>query len=305
MKSIIIVMICIVFCLQSYAQQEPQYSQYMYNMSLVNPGYVIDDVSVINVGSLYRTQWVGIEGAPKTANVFVQVPITEKVQLAVNYSNDQIGDAIEQNTNIFNIDFSYITQLSDSFKLSYGLKAGIDNFSLNATNSDVAGDLAFSDTNATNLLIGAGLYGFTHNFYVGISSPNLLGGSITTNDDVSVSESKSHIYLVSGYVIDLSSDVKLKPSTVIKQVFDAPITFDFSLNALFYGKFEIGVSYRYDDALIGLAGYNITNNLRIGYAYDYNLSELQDYNNGSHEIILLYNFDLLGLSNKHTSPRFF
>ncbi|WP_027391191.1 MULTISPECIES: type IX secretion system membrane protein PorP/SprF [Aquimarina] len=305
MKSRLIFSIAIVFCSVLYAQQEPQYSQYMYNMSTVNPAYVTNQSGLISTGLLYRRQWTGIEGSPETANVFGNIPLSEKIELSVNYVNDRIGEAISTNNNFFNVDFAYITRISDRFKLSYGLKVGINSFKLDASGSDVADDPAFAANNSElQLNIGAGLFLFSNNFYAGISSPNLLPNEVAV-DGIGVSQSKTHLYGVTGFVFDLVDEVKLKPSMVIKQVLDSPLTFDISLNSLIYNKFELGVSYRYEDAFIALAGFNITRNLKVGYSYDFSTSELSGYNNGSHEIILLYNFDLLNFSNKYTSPRFY
>ncbi len=296
---------CMVFCSITYAQQDPQYSQYMYNMSTVNPAYATGQSGLISTGLLFRKQWTGIEGSPQTANVFANIPMSENIELSVNYVNDRIGDAIPVNNNYVNVDFAYITRISEQTRLSYGLKAGINNLKIDPSGSDVASDPAFIDnTSTTQLNIGAGLYLFTHNFYAGISSPNLLPSDIDI-DGVGVAQTKTHIYGVAGYVFDFVDEVKLKPSVVIKQVVDSPLTFDLSLNSLIYDKFELGVSYRYTDSFIALAGFNITQNLKIGYSYDFSVSELSGYNNGSHEVALLFNFDLLNLSNKYSSPRFF
>jgi len=305
MKIKIIFIISIVFCSVVVAQQEPQYSQYMYNMSTVNPAYASGQNGLISTGLLYRQQWTGIEGSPRTANVFANIPVSEKIELSANYINDQIGDAIPVNNDYFNVDFAYITRISDRARLSYGLKAGINSFRIDPSSSDVVNDPAFSDNTATTQLnIGAGLYFFTSNFYAGISSPNLLPNNVDI-DGIGVSESKTHLYAVAGYVFDLTGEIRLKPSMVVKQVVDSPLTFDISLNSLFYDKFELGVSYRYTDSFVALAGFNITQNLKIGYSYDFSVSNLSGFNDGSHEIVLLYNFDLLKFGNKHTSPRFF
>ncbi len=305
MRSIFIFSIAFFVCVITYGQQEPQYSQYMYNMSTVNPAYVTNQSGLISTGLLYRNQWTGIEGSPETANVFGNIPLNEKIELSVNYINDRIGDALSVNNNYFNVDFAYITQLSDAFRLSYGLKAGINSFKLDAAGSDVADDPAFAAANSElQLTVGAGLFLFTHNFYFGVSSPNVLPNDVSIGA-FGVAQSKTHLYAISGYVFDFVSNVKLKPSVVAKQVIDSPLTFDVSLNSLLYDKIELGVSYRFEDAVVALAGFNITRNLKIGYAYDFSTSRLSGYNNGSHEIMLLYNFDLLNFRNKHTSPRFF
>lgn len=298
-------LVAMFFCSVIYAQQEPQYSQYMYNMSTVNPAYVTNQSGLISTGLLFRRQWTGIQGSPQTANVFGNIPLSENIELSINYVNDKIGDAIPVNNNYVNVDFAYITRLSDQTKLSFGLKTGIDNFKIDPSNSDVADDPAFlNNTSTTQLNIGAGVYMFTSNFYAGISSPNLLPSNVDING-VSVAQTKTHIYGIAGYVFDFVDEVRLKPSFVVKQVIDSPLTFDISLNSLIYDKFELGISYRYTDAFIALAGFNITQNLKIGYSYDFSVSDLSGFNNGSHEIVLLYNFDLLNFSNTYSSPRFF
>ncbi|MBP2833580.1 type IX secretion system membrane protein PorP/SprF [Aquimarina sp. U1-2] len=301
----LIVIISVVFCVVISAQQEPQYSQYMYNMSTVNPAYATGQSGLISTGILYRQQWTGIEGGPRTANVFANIPISEKIELSVNYVNDKIGDAIPVNNDYANIDFAYVTRISDRARLSYGLKAGINSFRIDPSGSNVASDPVFMDNTATTQLnIGAGLYLFTSNFYAGVSSPNLLPSDVDFNG-IGVAQNKTHLYGIAGFVFDFVDEVRLKPSLVVKQVIDSPLTFDVSLNSMIYDVFELGISYRYTDSFIALAGFNITSSLKVGYSYDFSVSDLSGYNNGSHEIVLLYNFDLLRFGNKHTSPRFF
>ncbi|WP_025742074.1 PorP/SprF family type IX secretion system membrane protein [Aquimarina pacifica] len=298
-------LISVVFCTIIHAQQEPQYSQYMYNMSTVNPGYVTGQQGLISTGLLYRKQWTGIEGSPQTANVFANIPLSEKIEISLNYVNDQIGDAIAVNNDYVNVDFAYAAKISDQTNISFGIKTGINSFRLDSSSSDVASDPAFADnTSTTQLNVGAGLYLYTSDFYAGISSPNLLP-SETEIDGIGVAQTKTHLYAIAGYVFDFLDEVRLKPSMVIKQVVDSPLTFDLSVNSLIYDRFELGVSYRYADSFIALAGFNITPNLKIGYSYDFSVSELSGYNNGSHEVVMLFNFDLLNLSNKYASPRFF
>ncbi|WP_459210957.1 PorP/SprF family type IX secretion system membrane protein [Aquimarina rhabdastrellae] len=299
-----ITLLAIVFVTLTQAQQQPQYSQYMYNMSVVNPAYVNAD-GMVSTGILYRKQWTAIEGAPQTANVFGTIPLSSKIQLSVNYTNDRIGDAIKVNNHYANIDFAYITRITEGLKLSYGLKAGITNFGIDPNGSNVSDDPVFANQSSTTQLnIGAGIYLYSHNFYFGLSAPNLLPYDVDTNDQ-RVFESETHLYATTGYVFNVIDEIKLKPSVVAKQVLDAPLTFDASLNALFYDKFELGASYRLDTGFVALASINITKNLRFGYAYDFSTNDLSSYNDGSHEFILLYKFDLLNFSKSYTSPRFF
>ncbi len=299
-----ILILCLIGSLAVCAQQEPQYTNYMYNMSMVNPGYMINEPGIIQVGSLYRTQWVGIKGAPKTANVFGNVPINNKIELSVNYLNDDIGDNINFNENVFNIDVAYKINLRNDLNVSFGIKMGVDHLSFNALGSNVSTDPLFENESKTLLNIGAGVFLFNTNYYVGLSSPNLIPSDLNINSS-SFYQNKSHAFFIAGYVFDLGTDFKLKPSTVVKYVGGAPLSFDVSANVLFKKRIELGASYRYEDAISGLAGFHITSNLMLGYVYDFNISTLKTYNNGSHEFILLYKFDILGLSKTYSSPRFY
>ncbi|WP_299522603.1 type IX secretion system membrane protein PorP/SprF [Winogradskyella sp.] len=297
--------ILIFFCCTTlYAQQEPHYTQYMYNMSIVNPAYVINEPSFVEVGTLYRTQWVGIDGAPRTANAFANIPLSDKIEISLNYLNDEIGDNIKQTENMFSVDFAYKIKLNETLNMSFGMRAGFDHLSTNVFESNVSGDSFFDNTQKTVLNIGAGVFMFHEDYYVGLSSPNLLPNEIDANNDVFY-QNELHLFLIGGYVFDINSDLKLKPSTVVKYVNGAPLSFDISANALYQEKFELGVSYRYDDAFTAMAGVEVFTGLRFGYAYDFNTNALNDFNNGSHEFILTYRFDVLGLSKKYSSPRFY
>ncbi|WP_308990901.1 type IX secretion system membrane protein PorP/SprF [Mariniflexile litorale] len=288
----------------AYAQQEPHYTQYMYNMSMVNAGYMMNEPGIVQVGSLYRTQWVGIDGAPKTANLFANIPLSEKIELGVNYLNDNIGGNINLSENVFNLNAAYKINLKNDLNLSFGIKMGFDHLNFSSLGSNVSADPLFQNSNKTVVNIGAGVFLFHEKYYVGLSSPNLIPSDFDINSDV-LYEEASHAFLIGGYVFDINSEFKLKPSTVVKYVGGSPLSFDLSANMLYMNRFELGVSYRYEDAVAGLMGIHITPNLKVGYAYDFNTSKLKTYNNGSHEFIVLYKFDVLGLSKKYSSPRFY
>lgn len=306
MKLKLIFSLAIVFCSAAlYAQQDPQYSQYNYNLSTINPGYVINQKGYINTGLLYRQQWTGIEGAPETVNAFINLPVNDKIELSFNYVKDEIGSPIKEKSDLFNADFAYIINLTKKAKLSFGLKTGINSFRRSSLGSNVATNPAFSENiSETSLTVGAGVFLFTSKFYGGLSTINLISNKIEINN-IAVTESVPQIYGIAGYVFDITNNFKLRPSTVIKHTNGAPITLDASLNALFYDKFELGASYRYDTAFAALVGFNITQNLKIGYAYDLSLSALENFNDGGHEILLRYNIDLLRFKNNYTSPRFY
>lgn len=306
MKNIFLVALIMLTYSTVCAQQTPQYSQYMYNMSTVNPGYVYDQPDVISLGLLYRKQWVNIDGSPSSANAFVNVPVGEKIELSLNYINDRIGDAIAVTNDFVNVDFAYKTQLSRSLNLAYGLKVGLNSFKVNSLGSNVAAqDDAFGqNTSELQMTFGAGAFLHADSFYVGLSSPNLLPNESKLGS-VGVAEDKLHLFAIAGYVHEISDAVTLKPSMVIKQVVGAPVSFDVSVNTLLYNRFEAGVSYRYQESISALAGFRIIPDLRIGYAYDFGINDLNNLSTGSHEIMLLYDFDLLKTGNNYSSPRFY
>ncbi len=265
---------------------------------------MINEPGLVEVGALYRTQWVGIDGAPKTGNIFANIPLSNRIELSVNFLNDDVGSAIRQTENAFNIDAAYKIKLNETLDLSFGMKVGFDHLSTSFHQSNVNTDALFENTQKTVLNIGAGLFVFQEKYYVGLSSPNLLPNDIDSNNEIQY-QNKLHVFLIGGYVFDVNEDLKLKPSTVVKQVAGAPFSFDVSANALYLEKFELGVSYRFQDAVTGMVGIEVFRDLRVGYAYDFNTSALNDFNSGSHEFILTYRFDVLGLSKKYSSPRFY
>ncbi|MCG2460210.1 type IX secretion system membrane protein PorP/SprF [Flavobacteriaceae bacterium F89] len=287
---------------RSMGQQEAQYTQFMYNMSIINPAYVVDDPGSLHMGALYRTQWTGVEGAPRTANVFARMPLNEQNEVGINFVNDNIGKVLKENK--FSADFAHILSLSRTLKLSLGIKAGVNNLAFDFSNTNVSTDPTFSNTNSTFLTIGAGAFLYSDSFYIGFSSPNFLPKDLDVNKE-SLYEKSMALYLTGGYVFEVNDYMNLKPSMVIMQEFGAPLSFDVAINAGLYDKFEIGTSYRYQDAVSILAAFSVTKSFKIGYAYDYNIgNELSEFSNGSHEIILLYNLDFLK-SRRYTSPRFF
>lgn len=291
------------------AQQDPQYTQYMYNMSVINPAYVTEG-NDINIGALYRTQWVGSVGAPNTGTLFVHLPLQEKIQVGLSVINDEIGDVVNE-TNVY-ADFAYILKLGNSTKLSLGVKTGASFFNTNFNDfvySDVLPDPAFANNlSKTFPNVGAGAYLFGDNYYLGFSAPNLLNSKHLERNSgiVATGAEEIHFFLTGGYVFDLNENLKLKPAFMTKAVSGAPLAVDITANVLFNNVFEVGAGYRLDDAVMGLANFRITPSLRIGYAYDYTLSNLGRFNSGSHEIMILFDIDRLGTPKGYDkSPRFF
>lgn len=292
------------------AQQDPHYTQYMYNMNVLNPAYAGSKEN-LSVGLLYRSQWVGISDAPKTATLSVHSPVGEKVGLGLSVISDKIGPVEENNVYA---DFSYTLNLGGQHRLALGLKAGAT-FQNIGLFSDVGNgfvpdsdDEAFSEnTNNTYLNFGAGFFYYTDNYYVAFSVPNMLKSThldVTNNgQEFKYGTEDLHYFLTAGYVFNLSANTKFKPSFLMKSAFNAPTSVDVSANMLFYERFEVGATYRLDDSFGGLVNFAVTPEIRVGYAYDYVVSELNNDTSGSHEVMLL--FDLNFAKKVSVSPRFF
>lgn len=287
-----------------YSQQDPQYTQYMYNMHIVNPAYAGSE-GTLNIGLLHRTQWVGLDGAPKTTVAAINAPIKKNIGLGLSVFADEIGPVKEQNAFV---DVSYTIQTSDYGNLAFGLKGGFTfldaQLSTLDLGDDIPDDVFDNDINDSYANFGAGAFYYTDHFYAGLSMPNMLnqfhlnrkGGVISSASE------KMHYYLTSGYVFEMNDNLKLKPSVLLKGVEGAPLSIDLAGNVLINNKFELGVSWRIDDSLNALMNIEVANGFRIGYAYDYTLSNLGDFNSGSHEVILLIT---ISNSRNGLSPRFF
>ena len=306
-KTIVLFVLGLLFYTDSNAQQDPQYTQYMYNMNVVNPAYA-GSRGTLSLGLLGRTQWTSIDGAPKTFTFDAHAPLGKKVGMGISVIADEIGPAKEQN---IYADFSYTLTISEKGKLAFGLKGGVTLLDVNLlgvvlpqTNS--SGDDLFNENiNDAFPNFGAGAYYYTDKFYLGLSAPNILKSTHLDKDNINTKAAEEvHYFLTSGYVFDLSSTLKFKPSVMLKGVTGAPISIDVNANFLLYDRFELGASYRVGDAISALFNFGVTPDFRIGYAYDYTIS---DYSNsvtgGSHEIILLYDIDFSKKNLK--SPRFF
>ena len=281
-----------------FGQQDPQYTQYMYNMNILNPAYA-GSMGVGSIGLLGRTQWVGVEGAPQTFTVSAHAPFGNNLGVGLSVIHDEIGPAKEDN---LYLDVSYTLRVSEEGRLAFGIKGGVTFLDVRQFIT-VDPDPLNVPVNQTSPNFGAGLYYYTDKFYLGLSAPNFLETTHLEkgNGSVSTASEKMHYFLTSGYVFDIADNLKLKPSTMVKATAGAPLSIDLSANLLIDEKFEIGVSHRLDDSISGLLGFQVNRDFRIGYAYDYTMTRFGDFNSGSHEIMLLFNFNRRNLK----SPRFF
>lgn len=290
-----------------FAQQDPQYTQYMYNMNVLNPAYA-GSRGTLSLGMLGRSQWTGVDGSPKTFTFDVHAPLGKSIGAGISVIADEVGPAKEKN---IYADFSYTIRTSDVGRLAFGLKGGVTLLDVNFNDiilpeSNTMNDPVFDENiNETSPNFGAGVYYYTDHFYAGFSVPNILRTKHLDKDNISTEASEEvHYFFTTGYVWDASENLKIKPSIMVKGVAGAPVSFDLNANFLFYERFELGASYRFDDSISGLVNFAVTPDFRIGYAYDYTISEFSDINpGGSHEIILLYDINLSKKNLK--SPRFF
>jgi len=301
---LVILFFIIVLSLDATAQQDPQYTQYMYNMNVLNPAYA-GSRETLSIGVLGRTQWVNIDGAPQTLSLALHAPVTEQMGLGISVIADKIGPVSEQNVYA---DFSYTVPTSETGKLAFGLKGGVTLHSIDQSllqSIDNENNVYYDFDNKTLPNIGAGVFYYTNKYYLGVSMPNILQSKYfeKKNGIISEASEKTHVFVTSGYVFDLSQTLKFKPSLMAKGVSGSPLSLDLSANFLINNKLELGVSHRLSDSVSGLVSFLVSQNLRIGYAYDYTLTNLGDFNSGSHEAFLQWDVDLS--RDDVVSPRFF
>jgi type IX secretion system PorP/SprF family membrane protein len=310
MKRLLIAALALAGLGDAQAQQDPHYTQYMYNMNVINPAYAGSKENLA-FGLLYRKQWVDIEDSPTTFTFSGHSPAGRNVGLGLSLISDRIGPVEE--TNAYG-DFSYTLNLGGEHRLALGLKAGLtfQNIGLLTDINDGSlqdpTDEAFSSNSSnTYFNIGTGFFYYTQKYYVALSVPNMLKSkhlSVRESGEERVyGEESQHYFLTGGYVFDLSPSVKFKPFAMLKSAFDSPASLDVSANFLFNEKFEAGLTYRLDDSFGAMVNYAITPSLRIGYAYDHIVSDLDVTTPSSHEVILL--FDLNFPKKVSRSPRYF
>ena len=301
MKTILTI-IC-AFILQSmYSQQDSQYTQYMYNTPLVNPAYA-GSRETITAFLLHRNQWVGLEGAPVTNNFSINMPVGDSnFGVGLNFVNDEIGPVSE---NEISADLAYFIQISENYKLSLGLKGTANLFQLDVNKLRIfdPADPQFQNVDTEfSPNVGAGLYLFSDKTYFGLSIPNFFESYRYNDNNVEITKEKMHFYFIAGHVFTISPNIDFKPAVLSKIVEGAPLQADVTANFLFFDKLTLGAAYRWDASVSALAGFQISDSWFIGYGYDLETSKLANYNSGSHEIFLRYEFFN---RSRVSAPRFF
>ncbi|WP_418499089.1 type IX secretion system membrane protein PorP/SprF [Flagellimonas sp.] len=272
------------------AQKEPQYTQYMYNIGSFNPAYV-GTVESPEVIGLYRAQWVDVPGAPTTIRAGANIPFkNERTGLGINIVNDELGPSRQT---FLDVAYSYQIQLSDETRLSFGLNAGGSMLDIDYSRG------TFEDPSDPSILgenynsfyptIGAGLFMYhEEDWYLGVSVPNFLTNGLYNDEVATIVEDNMQFNAIGGYVFQLGDRTKFKPAFLVNYLEGSPVTVNLSANFQFIDALTIGASYRIDNAVSGLAGFQISNAMFIGYSYDYATNGLGEYSGGSHEAILKF-----------------
>jgi type IX secretion system PorP/SprF family membrane protein len=302
----LVILILIIATNASFAQQDPMYTQYFFNTQTINPAYAGTWES-LGFMALTRQQWVSWDGAPQTYTFSFQSPLkNEKVALGFNVISDKLG--FERRFGVF-ADYSYMVKLSETAKLRMGLKGGFTNYSNNLVEYTLypgVNDPFFQGEidNKFRPNFGVGMFLDGQKYYLGISSPKLLQNNFESNyNNYSVQAEMRHYFISGGIVFDMGENVKFKPTFLGKAAWNTPMQFDFTTNFLIKEKMWLGATYRTNDAIGLIAQWIFNNKLRIGYAYDYSITKLQNYHNGTHEVMISY--EMRFLEKLVVSPRYF
>lgn len=296
----------VIFILSMYlgiAQQDAQYTQYMYNTITINPAYA-GSRGAVSIFGLHRTQWIGLDGAPKTNAFSINSPINNSnLGIGLSFINDKIGPTVE---NQISADVSYTIPMPNDYKLSFGIKgtANLFNLDISKLNPENQLDPTLQDLNnnfTPNL--GAGIYYHSNKLYFGFSIPNFFETTRYADNTQSVSRERMNYYFIGGYVFDINPILKFKPAFLTKAVEGAPLQLDLSGNFLINDKFVLGGAWRWDAAWSAMAGFQVNQQLYIGYGFDQETTNLARFNSGSHEIFIRY--ELFKKVERIVSPRFF
>jgi type IX secretion system PorP/SprF family membrane protein len=318
MKKIILAIIASMGIITAQAQQDPQYTMYMFNQLALNPAYA-GSRGCVSTTAHYRTQWVGVDGAPKTLSFGIHSPLrNERVSLGLQVVNDKIGLS---NTTGLTGSYAYRIPISRKAKIAFGLQASVSSYTKDLTKAvTVQGnDVSFNQQPIKNLLlpnVGAGIYLNTPGSYVGVTIPHLVNNKLETKSGGTVTADQArqyrHLFLMAGTVIPLGQSVKMKPSGILKFAPNSPIQTDVNLSFLFVEALWLGVTWRSDvstqrdhltEGLDAIAMYEVNKRLRIGIAYDQTLTSIRTAQKGSYEFLLGYDF--VKQNDKLLTPRYF
>jgi len=286
-----------------FSQQLPQFTQYMFNMISINPAYAGSRETLSIVG-LHRSQWIGLNGAPTTQTLSIHSPLkNENIGLGLSFVKDKLGF---ENFSYLYADFSYTINLSREVQLAFGLKGGFTSFILDQEIRDAAPNdpIISSIENKWSPNIGAGLFLHSNRWYAGLSAPRILEPDYTGSDNFDALERVSY-YFTGGVVLDVNNNTKFKPSFLVKTTSGAPLSYDLTANFLFNEKLWLGAAYRFNEsagAFGAILDFQVSKQLRIGYSYEHPTSDISPFGNGTHEILLIFEFSK---NEQVRSPRYF
>lgn len=308
-RKITYIILFLIVCLgrNASAQQDPMFTQYMHNPVTINPAYA-GSRGALNFVAMHRQQWVGIEGAPKTLVFSVNSPfINYNVGLGLSIIQDEIGPL--KITGISTA-YSYNLRISPKLKLAFGLNGGANMYVFDIMGSrgseketDMLADAYFKKV-LPNFGVGSFLY--SDRFYAGLSIPKMIKNSISDdpNNNQILNKEERHFFFIGGVVLDVSENIKFKPSTTVRIVVGSPVSAELSAAFLLHNKLWLGSMFRYGDSVGALAKFDLTDDLSVGYSFDYTMSDLRKYNNnGTHEVF--FSFDIAIHNKKTLSPRYF
>ena len=309
MKKFVLLLILSGSSMLMYAQQDPMFTHYAFNTLAINPAYA-GTRNALTITGLHRSQWVAFKGAPVTQTLTGHFPVfNEKVGIGLSVLNDKIGPT---NTSSFYVDFSYRIKVSKKASLSFGLKGGLNLRKTDLTSLKIKeqNDPVFLEDIKSEFLpnFGFGLYYFTDKYYAGVSIPKLMENDFkdnTVSGSTNLASEKKHYFLIGGAMFTLSENVDLKPTAFVKITNGAPIEGDITANFIFYERFWAGLMFRTGDAVGALLGLHVTDQLAVGYSFDWSMvNNTGKYNAGSHEIMVRYDF-IFKEQKKIRSPRYF
>ncbi len=298
----IVSLVVILLAGYSFGQQEAQFTQYMDNHIFVNPGYA-GSRGMLNATAIHREQWVGIDGAPSSTTFSLNSPLPyESLGVGLSLVNDNVGPI---NQTLVYADFAYSLKFKNTRgKLAFGVKGGINaiNSRANELNTTLPDDISLIE-NAMSIVnpnFGFGVYYHSPAWFVGVSTPKILEGKYPGTER---KLERRHYYMIAGGVFGISNDWKLRPTTQLKVTEGAPISLDVSLAGIYSETLWLGLGHRWGDSFGAFVQYQITPQFKTGIAYDYTITELSNYNIGSFEVLLSYDF--VFKSDAIRSPRFF
>ena len=280
-----------------FAQQDALFSQYLFNMLVINPGYS-GSRNVLSTTACYRYQWVDVPGAPRTLTVSAHTPLRNKnFALGLYAFNDELGPLSDWG---ITGNFAYRIFFNDNNTLAFGIDAGIHRMTVDWSEANPyhPDDPAIHNLESGRVKPDAnfGIYYFTDRYFIGASSKHLFESTMTVEDvggNYSFKALARHFYLTAGVAFPIGNFLVIKPSALLKYTLNAPINLDVSTSFLISKLFWLGASYRTkDNAVVFFTEINLSNGFRLGYSYDMSISKFSGYNKGSHEIMLNYEFDI-------------